>query len=378
MPDTTPAQRAVFLSYAREDTGAARRIADAMRAFGVDVWFDQSELRGGDSWDAKIKKQVRECALFIPIISATTQARGEGYFRREWKLAIERTQDMAAGMPFLVPVVIDDTPESAAQVPEEFMRVQWTRLARGVPTPQFVEQVRKLLEKPQKIAAKTVAGLAEAGRPGSPTPATSKGIPGWMWPALAVVIVAVAVGVITLRKPEPAAIAAETKPVPAPLAVPRVSDKSIAVLPFTNMRADKDNVFFSAGIHEDILPNLALIHELRVGSRPSVMPYRTTSKSMRQIAEELGVAYILEGSVDAVGEEDVVLVLAHVGERQDGDGFVADAGDRKRGRDRLGFGGDSGGLRFAQGDNADRDRNDHDGQRGPHPTGDAFRCSRGR
>ncbi|HKB56232.1 MAG TPA: TIR domain-containing protein [Lacunisphaera sp.] len=303
MPDTTPAQRAVFLSYAREDTGAARRIADAMRAFGVDVWFDQSELRGGDSWDAKIKKQVRECALFIPIISATTQARGEGYFRREWKLAIERTQDMAAGMPFLVPVVIDDTPESAAQVPEEFMRVQWTRLARGVPTPQFVEQVRKLLEKPQKIAAKTVAGLAEAGRPGSPTPATSKGIPGWMWPALAVVIVAVAVGVITLRKPEPAAIAAETKPVPAPLAVPRVSDKSIAVLPFTNMSEDKDNVFFADGIHEDILTNLALIHELRVVSRTSVMPYRTTSKSMRQIAEELGVAYILEGSVRRAGNK---------------------------------------------------------------------------
>src|SRR5580698_8532943 len=99
MPDTAaihPAQRAVFLSYARQDAEPARRIADALRAFGVEVWFDQNELRGGDSWDAKIKRQIRECALFLPIISASTQLRMEGYFRREWKLGVERTHDMAA------------------------------------------------------------------------------------------------------------------------------------------------------------------------------------------------------------------------------------------------------------------------------------------
>src|SRR6266700_3411839 len=104
MPEILPAagNRAVFLSYAREDADAARRIADALRGFGVEVWFDQAELRGGDAWDQKIKKQIRECALFIAIISATTQARGEGYFRREWKLAVERTHDMSASRAFLV------------------------------------------------------------------------------------------------------------------------------------------------------------------------------------------------------------------------------------------------------------------------------------
>ena len=91
--------KAVFLSYAREDTDAARRIADALRAFGVEVWFDQSELRGGDAWDQKIRRQIRECALFMPIISSHTQARHEGYFRREWKQAVERTHDMAEGVP---------------------------------------------------------------------------------------------------------------------------------------------------------------------------------------------------------------------------------------------------------------------------------------
>ncbi len=145
----------VFLSYAREDTEPARRIADALRGFGIEVWFDQSELRGGDEWDGKIKRQIRECALFVPVVSKNSQARGEGYFRREWKLAIERTHDMAAGIPFLVPVVIDQTPEAKALVPEEFMRVQWTRLPGGLPTPQFVERVKRLIEEPTNRAAES-------------------------------------------------------------------------------------------------------------------------------------------------------------------------------------------------------------------------------
>src|SRR6218665_3276431 len=52
MSETTTAARAVFLSYAREDAEMARRLADTLRAFGVEVWFDQNELRGGDVWDA--------------------------------------------------------------------------------------------------------------------------------------------------------------------------------------------------------------------------------------------------------------------------------------------------------------------------------------
>jgi hypothetical protein len=66
-----------LLTYA----DAAKRVCDALRATGVEVWFDQSELVGGDAWDAKIRRQIATCALFMPIISASTQARREGYFR---------------------------------------------------------------------------------------------------------------------------------------------------------------------------------------------------------------------------------------------------------------------------------------------------------
>ena len=71
---------AVFLSYASKDANVARRICEALRSAGVEVWFDQSELRGGDAWDASIRKQIKECALFVPMISANTNTREEGFF----------------------------------------------------------------------------------------------------------------------------------------------------------------------------------------------------------------------------------------------------------------------------------------------------------
>jgi len=296
MPDTSSSPKAVFLSYAREDADAARRIADALRAFDVEVWFDQNELRGGDAWDQKIRSQIRTCALCIPLVSATTQSRGEGYFRREWKIAVERMQDMASGVPYLLPVAIDETTEREAAVPEEFLKVQWTRLPRGVPTSPFIDQVRQLLEKSRK-------GVAEPGRTGATgsVDASRGHSRAHLWTTAAIIAVGAAIVAVLLigRKPAPAPPPAQ---VAAPAAAP-VNDKSIAVLPFENMSDDKDSGFFADGIHEDILTNLALIREFRVVSRTSVMPYRTTTKSMRQIAQELGVAYILEGSVRREGNK---------------------------------------------------------------------------
>lgn len=84
------------------------------------MWFDQSELRGGDAWDRTIRQRLHDCRLFIPIISSNTEARSEGYFRREWKVAADRTHDMSERMAFIVPVVIDETVDASADVPEAF------------------------------------------------------------------------------------------------------------------------------------------------------------------------------------------------------------------------------------------------------------------
>src|SRR5262245_50221344 len=136
---------AVFLSYASEDAEAAACVCESLRAAGIEVWFDRDDLRGGDAWDLKIKRQIHECALFVPLISAHTNARTEGYFRREWKQATRRLQDIADDATFLVPAVIDDTVTATARVPEEFQGVHWTRLPGGKASPAFAQHVRQLL-----------------------------------------------------------------------------------------------------------------------------------------------------------------------------------------------------------------------------------------
>ena len=101
----------------------------------------------------------------------------------------------------------------------------------------------------------------------------------------------------------PAPAVAETKSALAAPVASKVLNKSIAILPLANMSDDKDTGFFADGVHEDLLTNLALVSELKVVSRTSVMQYRGTTKTMKQIGEELGVAYVLEGSVRRAGNK---------------------------------------------------------------------------
>ena len=116
-----------------------------MKAPELTFWYDENELDGGDAWDQKIRRQIRGCDYFMPVISATTEARPEGYFRREWRLAVERTLDMADDHTFLLPVVIDDTREAGARVPEKFVAVQWLKSPGGRPTPALEALCRRIM-----------------------------------------------------------------------------------------------------------------------------------------------------------------------------------------------------------------------------------------
>ncbi len=212
MPELT--SKAVFLSYASQDAEAAMRICSALRAAGVEVWFDQSELRGGDSWDQKIRRQIKDCALFVPIISASTQGRLEGYFRLEWRLAEQRTHLMAKGRPFLVPVAVDGTSDRGAQVPDSFLEVQWTRLPAGEATPAFCERVAKLLQSES-------TGHVDAAPTALRAPSvTARGVRRpWLVPA--VVVLAAAGAALAIWRPwhtAAGAARAETPPATSPLA----------------------------------------------------------------------------------------------------------------------------------------------------------------
>jgi hypothetical protein len=137
--------KAIFVSYASDDEQAAQRLSAGLSAAGFETWFDRNELRGGDAWDNRIRQQIRDCTLFAPIISANTEARSEGYFRLEWRLAVDRSLQMADDRAFLLPIVIDATTQERARVPERFRERHWTYLPQGEASPEFIEHLRGVL-----------------------------------------------------------------------------------------------------------------------------------------------------------------------------------------------------------------------------------------
>jgi len=177
----------VFLSYASQDRQAALSLRDALPGYGLEVWYDESDLTGGDAWDQKIRRQIRECDFFMPVISAQTEARPEGYFRREWRLAVERTLDMADDHTFLLPVVIDDTRETGARVPDRFLTVQWTRVPGGKPTAALEALCRRLVAgepgppPPRKRGERAVRAPALAGHAYPPFPEREAGERASFW-----------------------------------------------------------------------------------------------------------------------------------------------------------------------------------------------------
>jgi TolB-like protein/Flp pilus assembly protein TadD len=315
---------AVFLSYASQDAEAASRICDALLAGGIEVWLDQSELRGGDAWDRKIRDQIRHCALFIPIISVHSQARLEGYFRREWKLAVERTQDLADEIAFLVPVVIDDTPERGASVPERFHEVQWTRLAAGVPSQEFVRLISRLLSHPQDRPA------VHTFQPGPTALARSRAVSksGWqwrMWPLPAAAAILVTGGYIGIdRYVLHKGIAPSAASFP-----PGKAYKSIAVLPFTDLSEKRDQEYFADGMAEEIINLLTKIPDLKVIGRTSSFQFKAKADDLRKIGTTLGAAYVVEGSVRRSG--DLVRVTAQLIDTRDGTPRWAETYDREFG-----------------------------------------------
>jgi len=302
-PASTPIG-VVFLSYASQDAEAAQRICAALRSAGVEVWFDQSELRGGDAWDRQIRERIHDCRLFIALISAHTEARDEGYFRHEWRLAVERTHHMSDKKPFLVPVVIDDTRERGASVPDKLHEVQWTRLPGGQTPPEFVERVRRLV-MPEAPNVPT-ATVLPAGAAPAPPQAMREPVPAarqskWLLPAIAAAAAAAviyfAVNRFWISKHptlQPAAPAAQTGAAPTGFSPP---PHSIAVLPFVNMSGDKEQEYFSDGLAEELLNDLSRITELQVAGRTSSFYFKGKDVDLSTIARKLNVGSVLEGSV---------------------------------------------------------------------------------
>lgn len=141
MPDN-----AVFISYAREDLAAVQQIKAGLENAGITTWFDVDRLEVGDDYDRKIQRNIARCSYFIPVISATTQRRLEGYFRREWSYAIDRVRNMADGALFILPVSLDATTAAEALVPDKIRSLHITQLPGGHVTPEFTQRLNDFMK----------------------------------------------------------------------------------------------------------------------------------------------------------------------------------------------------------------------------------------
>ncbi|MDB6148301.1 MAG: Tetratricopeptide 2 repeat protein, partial [Spartobacteria bacterium] len=141
-----------------------------------------------------------------------------------------------------------------------------------------------------KDATSAPADRPAASDPGAQVPSRS-GIATWAFIGLA--LIALAVGAFLFWHRE------KTKVSAAPSAI---IEKSVAVLPFENLSEEKANAFFADGVQDQILTALAKVADLKVISRTSVMQYKTgAQRNLREIGQQLGVAHLLEGSVQRSG-----------------------------------------------------------------------------
>ncbi|AGX86376.1 toll/interleukin-1 receptor domain-containing protein [Candidatus Symbiobacter mobilis] len=147
LPDPRTCHGKIFISYASEDRPAVEKLARQLHDSGIDAWFDRDRLESGDLYAHKIQEAIQRCDFFVPVISQHTEARLEGFFRREWRWASERQHAQHHSRAFLLPVVIDNTQPYGARVEESFNATQWTSAPDGVVDEAFVTRLRSLVRE---------------------------------------------------------------------------------------------------------------------------------------------------------------------------------------------------------------------------------------
>ena len=144
---------AVFLSYASEDRPVVEALRDELERAGVDVWFDRDQLDVGDDFERKIRRNIGNCSLFVPILSRHTLTARRRFFRIEWDQAEKLAVQVKPSMRFILPVAIDDVPPTDEGLPEAFRRLHWHRMEDAAVPAGLVATVRDLFRDYQRTLA---------------------------------------------------------------------------------------------------------------------------------------------------------------------------------------------------------------------------------
>ncbi len=280
----------VFISYASRDGAVAESVCEALEHAGVRCWIAPRDVVLGGSYAGEIVHAIDATKLLILILSKNSV---------DSKHVLREVERASSKGHSVVGFKIDMAPISADL--EYFLNTsQWldasdTGIERALP--RLIDAVKRVIISPGS------AGVAQG-----PSVAPSKNIPskqanrGFRLLVLALgVIVALALGFLAVDKLWLGKRSAT--PQPATAATNVINDKSIAVLPFTDMSEKHDQEYFGDGMAEEILDLLANIPGLTVIGRTSSFQFKGKNEDLRTIGTRLNAAYVLEGSVRKSGDQ---------------------------------------------------------------------------
>jgi TolB-like protein/Tfp pilus assembly protein PilF len=276
------AVKSIFISYASQDIVAANKVCAALEAAGLPCWIAPRDVRPGEPYAAAIVEAINACRLLVLVL--TKNAIDSRHVLREVERASSKNRSVLS-------IRLD-----AAELPPEleyFLSANhWLDASGGTlesVLPALIESVRGPARTDARAAATRAVGPPASRRLNRPLI------------ALAAVVVAV-LGYFAFDKLWlPRRLTAGTTGTGAPSAISAPAftppPHSIAVLPFVNMSGDPKQDYFSDGMSEELLNSLASVRELQVAARTSSFSFKGSGTNVADIARQLNVGAILEGSV---------------------------------------------------------------------------------
>lgn len=270
----------IFLSYSREDGARARQFATALERAGFTVWWDQT-LRTGEAYDDVTERALRAAKAVVVLWSRASVA-------SRW---VRAEATIADRQKTLMPVMIEPCDRPVMfELTQTAEFSDWKGDDADPAWRAFIADLRRLLAVDAPVPGASIsASSAPRPRPRS---------------RLAIALVAIAmlpvalIAWLPLRSPADRGGTADASAAPAAA----VESASVAVLPFTNLTGDAEKEYFSDGMAEELINALGKVPGLKVASRTSSFAYKGRNTDIRQIARDLDVATVLEGSVRSAGD----------------------------------------------------------------------------
>jgi TolB-like protein len=286
----------VFISYASQDADTANQICRSLESQGIGCWIAPRDVKPGAEYADAIVRAINDAKALVLVMSAGAVA--SAHVGREVERAASKRKPVIAFR-------IDAAPLSAAM--EYFLsQSQWI----DVPV---IGMKAALLQVVEAVVSDSLSAVIRTRHPVAQKSNSRRVV------IAAAILIGLGAAVAGLRF-------WPSRNDPHQPAVNPIADKSIAVLPFVDMSEKKDQEYFADGMAEEIIDLLVKVPGLKVISRTSSFQFKGKTEDLRNIGKQLGVAYVLEGSVRKSGER--LRITAQLIDSRDGTHLMSQVYDR--------------------------------------------------